>query len=306
MRAVIYPAFSTDLSTLTVTERPRPKLGPSAVLIEVKAAGVNPVDWKVMAGGLDGLIDTVFPVIPGWDVAGVVAGVGPDVPEFVVGDEVIAYARKDTVGGGTFAELVAVPAVSVAAKPATLTFAQAAGLPLAGGTALRTLDAIRVRAGDTVLVHAAAGGVGAFAVQIATARGARVIGTASETNHEYLRGLGADPVSYGAGLAERVRAIAPDGVDAVADFVGGQLDTTLAVLAADGRHASVADPSVQEHGGRWIWVRPDGAETARLAALAEDGKLSVDIAQTFGLDGVAEAFALSQSGHVRGKLIIVP
>ncbi|MDN5805343.1 MAG: NADP-dependent oxidoreductase, partial [Microlunatus sp.] len=298
--------FSTDLGTLTVTERPRPKLGPSAVLIEVKAAGVNPVDWKVMAGGLDGLIDTVFPVIPGWDVAGVVAGVGPDVPEFVVGDEVIAYARKDTVGGGTFAELVAVPAVSVAAKPATLTFPQAAGLPLAGGTALRTLDAIRVRGGDTVLVHAAAGGVGAFAVQIATARGARVIGTASETNHEYLRGLGSDPVSYGAGLAERVRAIAPDGVDAVADFVGGQLDTTLAVLAADGRHASVADPSVQEHGGRWIWVRPDGAETARLAALAEDGKLSVDIAQTFGLDGVAEAFELSQSGHVRGKLIIVP
>jgi len=306
MRAVTYPAYSTDLSTLVVGERPEPKVAPSAVLIEVKAAAVNPVDWKLMAGGLDGLMDSVFPVIPGWDVAGVVAAVGPDTPELAIGDEVIAYARKETNSGGTFAEYVAVPASAVARKPSTLSFEQAAGLPLAGGTALRTLDALQVSGGDTVLIHAAAGGVGSLAVQIAVARGARVIGTASPANHDYLRALRVEPVAYGDGLVERVRALAPSGVDAVADFVGGQLETSLAVLADGGRLASVADPGVIDHGGRWIWVRPDGTETARLAALADEGNLSVEVAQTLGLDGVAQAFALSQSGHVRGKLIIVP
>lgn len=306
MRAVTYPAYSTDLSTLVVGERPKPKVAPSAVLIEVKAAAVNPVDWKVMAGGLDGLLDSVFPVVPGWDVAGVVAAVGPDTPEFAAGDEVIAYARKEVNGGGTFAEYVAVPASSVATKPTTLSFEQAAGLPLAGGTALRTVDALRLTEGDTLLIHAAAGGVGSFAVQIAVARGARVIGTASEANHEFLRGLGAEPVVYGAGLVERIKVLAPDGVSAAADFVGGQLDTSLAVLADAGRLASVADPGVIEHGGRWIWVRPDGTQTARLAALADEGRLTVEVSQTFGLDGVADAFALSRSGHVRGKLVIVP
>jgi NADPH:quinone reductase-like Zn-dependent oxidoreductase len=306
MRAVTYPAYSTDLATLRVEDRPTPKVAPSCVLVEVKAAAVNPVDWKLMAGGLSGLMDAVFPVVPGWDVAGVVAAVGPDTPEFAVGDEVIAYARKEVASGGTFAELVAVPVTAVARKPVSLSFEQAAGLPLAGGTALRTLDAIGVDAGDTVLVHAAAGGVGGFAVQIAAARGARVIGTASQTNHDYVRSLGGEPVSYGDGVVERIRALAPEGVDAVADFVGGQLEVSLAVLREGGRLASVADPSVTQHGGRWIWVRPDGTETARLAALVDQGRLTVEVAATFGLEGVAEAFALSQSGHVRGKLIIVP
>jgi NADPH:quinone reductase-like Zn-dependent oxidoreductase len=306
MRAVTYPAYSEDLSTLEVREIDDPKVGPGAVLIEVRAAGVNPVDWKVMAGGLDGMLDAVFPVVPGWDVAGTVVAVGPDTPEFSVGDEVMAYARKDVVHGGTFAELVTAPAWSVAHKPASLTWEQAGGLPLAGGTALRTLDVLEVGEGDTVLVHAAAGGVGSLAVQIAAARGARVIGTASEGNHDFVRALGAEPVAYGDGVVERVRGLAPEGVDAVADFVGGQLDTTLAVLAEGGRHASVADPSVAEHGGRWVWVRPLGSETARLADLADAGHLQVEVSQTFGLDGVAKAFALSQEGHTRGKVVIVP
>lgn len=306
MRAVTYPAFSEDVTTLQVVDAPPPKVGPGSVLVEVRAAGVNPVDWKVMAGGLDGLMDTVFPVIPGWDVAGVVVAVGLDTPEFAIGDEVMAYARKDTVHGGTFAELVAVPAWSVAHKPASLTWEQAGGLPLAGGTALRTLDVLGVGEGDTVLVTAAAGGVGSLAVQIARARGARVIGTASEANHDFVRRLGAEPVAYGDGVVDRVRALAPDGVDAVADFVGGHLETTLAVLAPDGRHASVADGSVAEHGGHVVWVRPLGSETARLAALADEGRLTVEVARTFGLDEVAEAFALSRQGHTRGKLVVVP
>lgn len=306
MRAAVYDRYTDNPDDLEVRDVAEPKVFPGSVLIEVRAAGVNPVDWKLMAGFLDPRIDAMFPVIPGWDVAGVVIGLGFDTPEFRIGDEVLAYARKDVLGAGTFAERVAVPVTAVARKPVALSWEQAAGLPLAGGTALRTIDALGDIAGRTVLVHAASGGVGSLAVQIAVARGAHVIGTASERNHEYLRGLGAEPVSYGDGLADRVRAAAHGPVDAVADFAGGQLETTLAVLRDGGHHASVADSSVSEHGGRYIWVRPDGAETERLVELVERGQLTIEIAGTFPLSGVSEAFRASQSRHTRGKLVIVP
>ena len=306
MRAATYSAYAADNSLLTVGEVPDPKVGPGQVLIEVRAAGVNPVDWKVMAGGLDGMMDTVFPVIPGWDVAGVVRGAGPDTPEFSAGDEVMAYARKDVVQAGTFAQLVAVSARDVAHKPAGLDWPQAGGLPLAGLTALRCLDALDVGPRDSLLVHAAAGGVGSMAVQIARARGARVIGTASERNHDYVRSLGAEPVAYGDGLADRVRALAPDGVTTVLDGHGGQLDVTLAVLAEGGRHVSIADPEAGRAGGRWIWVRPDGAKLAELAGLVDQGALTVEVAETFALADVAKAFDLSRTGRVRGKVVIVP
>lgn len=306
MRAAVYDNYTRDPDDVTVREVAEPKLFPGSVLVEVKAAGVNPVDWKAMAGYLDSIITPIFPVIPGWDVAGVVVAVGPDTPEYAVGDEVMAYARKDMLADGTFAERVAVPARSVARKPAGLSWEQAGGLPLAGATALRVLDSLGDLDGATLLVHGAAGGVGSLAVQIAVARGARVIGTASEPNHEYLRSLGAEPVTYGDGVADRILSVAGGPVDAVADFVGGQLDTTLAVLRDGGRHASIADGSVEEHGGRYIWVRPDGAELDRLAELVDRGQLTVEVAQTFPLEGVADAFRASASGHTRGKLVIVP
>lgn len=306
MRAVVYDRYSQDLDALEVREVPEPKLPPASVLVEVRAAGVNPVDWKVMAGGLDALMPTQFPVIPGWDVAGVVVAVGLDTPEFAVGDEVMAYARKDTVSAGTFAKRVAVPISAVARKPASLSWEEAGALPLAGGTALRSIDALGDLDGRTVLIHGAAGGVGGFAVQIAAARGAKVIATASERNHDYIRSLGGEPTSYGEGLAERVRELSGRLVDAVADFAGGQLEVTLDVLSDGGVHVSTADPSVTQHGGRYIWVRPDGSQTARLAELVDEGLLRVEVAETFPLDGVADAFAASQSGHTRGKLVIVP
>lgn len=309
MRATTYSAYATDNSTLSVGDQPDPKVAPGSVLIEVKAAGVNPVDWKIMAGYLDPIMTATFPVVPGWDVAGVVRAVGPDTPEFRAGDEVYAYARKEVVHGGTFAELVAVPAEGVALKPKSLSFEEAGGVPLAGLTALRALRSVGISpdgAGKTVLVHGGAGGVGSFAVQIARAAGARVIATASTKNHAYLNELGAEPVTYGDGLIDRVRAAAPDGVDAVVDFVGGVQDQTLAVLASGGRHASVADSSVVEHGGDYVWVRPSHEGLTFLAALADDGKLGVTVARTFGLDGVGDAFDLSRAGHTRGKLVIVP
>ena len=306
MRAAVYDAYTENFDDITVRELPDPKLPPASVLIEVRAAGVNPVDWKLVGGHLDPVMPTQFPVTPGWDVAGVVVGLGFDTPEFSIGDEVVAYARKDVLGGGTFAEKVAVPVRAVAPKPKSLSWEQAGGLPLAGGTALRTLESLGDLEGRTVLIHGASGGVGSFAVQIAKAAGARVIGTASETNHDYLRGLGAEPVTYGDGLVERVLEAADGKVDGVADFVGGVLDDTLAVLTEGGPHASVADPSVAEHGGRYIWVRPDGSETARLGLLVDEGKLTVDVAGTYGLDDVPQAFKDSATGHVRGKLVIVP
>ena len=304
MKAQTYQQYG-DTSVLELTDQPMPKVGPGEVLVKVKAAGINPVDWKVMSGGLDSMMTVQFPAAPGWDVAGVVVGKGFDTPSVSEGDEVIAYARKDWVHGGTFAELVAVPVRAAARKPDALSWEVAGGLPLTGLTALRTLRTLNVTDGDTVLIHGAAGGVGRLAVQLARLLGATtVIGTASEANHERLRELGATPITYGDGLADRVRDLAPEGVNAVADFVGGNLDDTLAVLAEGGRHASVADPSVEQHGGHWIWVRPDASELQWLADLAGRGDLVVDIAGTYELDQLAEAFKRSQEGHVAGKLVI--
>ena len=176
-------------------------------LIRVRAAGINPVDWKILAGYLDPIMHVHFPLIPGWDVAGVVEAVGADATEFAVGDEVVGYVRKDHLQHGTFAELVAAPVRTLARKPASLSWTEAAGLPLAGLTALQALRRVGVTAGDTVLVHGAAGGVGSLGVQVAVALGARAIGTASERNHEFLTSLGAEPAAYGDGLADRVRAL---------------------------------------------------------------------------------------------------
>jgi NADPH:quinone reductase-like Zn-dependent oxidoreductase len=298
-----YDAYGSD-DVLALRELPDPKVGPGEVRIRVRRAGVNPVDWKVMSGGLDGLMDAVFPVVPGWDVAGVVEAVGIDSPEFEVGDEVVAYARKDVVHGGTFAELVTMSVRGVALKSSAMSWDEAGGLPLAGLTALQTLDRLVVSASDTVLIHGGAGGVGALAVQIAKARGARVVATASPANHEFLSDLGATPVAYGDGAAERIREIAPDGVDVVADFVGGVLDVTTAVLAPGGRHASIADASVLEAGGSWFWVRPSAEGLAELGRLAEAGQLTVPVAEVLPLEQLAQAFARSREGHVRGKLVL--
>jgi NADPH:quinone reductase-like Zn-dependent oxidoreductase len=294
-----------DSSVLAIADVPDPKVGPGEVRIRVRTSSVNPVDWKVMSGGLDSLMDAWFPVIPGWDVAGVVESVGVDAPEFHVGDEVMAYARKDVLHGGTCAELVTMSVRGVARKPAGLSWDQAGGLPLTGLTALQTLDRLGLEPGETLLIHGAAGGVGTAAVQIAHARGVRVIGTASTANHGFLASLGADSaVDYGAGLAGRVRALAPRGVDAVADFVGGVLETTLAVLGPGGRHASVADSAVLGAGGQWIWVRPDARGLITLAELVDAGQLTVPVASVFAMDRLAEAFTLSQQGHTRGKIVI--
>lgn len=289
---------------LGLTEQPRPKVGPGEVLVAVRAASVNPVDWKVMSGGLDALMDVRFPVVPGWDVAGVVEEVGIDTPEVAVGDEVIAYARKDYVHGGTFAELVTVPVRAVAPKPTSLGWEEAASLPLAGLTALQSLERVGTGEGDVVLIHGAGGGVGSFGVQIARALGARVIGTASAEQHDRIRDLGAEPVAYGNGEVAAIKALAPEGVHVVADFVGGTLDVTRQVAAEGARIVSIADPDVIGAGGQWVWARPDGPGLTRLASMVDGGTVRVDVEQTYLLEELPEAFARSQGGRVRGKLAV--
>lgn len=283
-----------------------PKVGPDAVLVKVRAAAVNPVDWKCRAGYLDPVLDTVFPVVPGWDVSGVVVQPGVAVSEFAAGDEVIGYVREDFLSRGTFAEYVAAPVRSLARKPRNLTWEEAAGLPLTGLTAYQVLNRVlRVGRGETVLVHAAAGGVGSIAVQLARHVGARVIGTASEANHDFVRSLGGEPVTYGEGLAERVRGLAPEGVDAVFDTIGGDtLKVSAQLLAPEGRLASIADGEVVGYGGVYFFVRPDAEDLTRLAELAEQGVVSVHVSETFPLERAADAHRLSEQGRTRGKIVV--
>jgi NADPH:quinone reductase-like Zn-dependent oxidoreductase len=305
MRAALIREFG-DPSVVETAEVDDPLVGPDTVLVSVRAAGVNPVDWKVIAGGLRGAFPHHLPLIPGWDVAGVVESVGPAVTEVAPGDRVLAYARKDHVQNGTFAEKVAVPVRAVAKIPNGLGFAPAAALPLAGLTAEQLLDAVEVSKADTVLVHNAAGGVGSFAVQLAAMRGARVIGTASLARHDYVRSLGGEPVEYGDGLVQRVRDIATEGVDVALDLVGGEaLSVTPEVLASGGRVASVIDPvQVAELGGRYVFVRPDADMLDRLARHVADGQVRVEVAETFPLERAAEALARNREGHTRGKIVV--
>ncbi|NNH71040.1 NADP-dependent oxidoreductase [Nocardia uniformis] len=304
MKAIIANSYG-DPGSLELGELPEPKVGPDQVLIRVKAAGVNPVDWKVLAGYLDPIMYVHFPLVPGWDVAGVVEKLGEDVPEFQVGDEVMGYVRRDEVQHGTYAEFVSAPARTLARKPASLSWQQAAGLPLAGLTAYRSLQRVGLASGETVLVHGASGGVGSLAVQIAVAQGARVIGTASERNHDFLRSLGAEPVTYGDGLGDRVRALAPEGVDAAVDFAGsGVIDVSQELLRDRTRVASIADGEARAKGAHVVWVRPDAADLTALADLADAGKLTVPVDTVLPLAEAAEALSLSQKGRARGKIVL--
>ncbi|MEU6663473.1 NADP-dependent oxidoreductase [Streptomyces sp. NPDC046821] len=304
MKAVTLDAYGGP-EALRLTDLPDPKVAPGEVLIRVRAAGVNPVDWKLAQGGLDPLLETHFPLIPGWDVAGVVERVGFDVEEYAPGDEVFGYIRKDAVQFGAYAELVSAHVRMLARKPATLTWEQAAGIPLAGLTAYQAIKRVGVGAGDTVLVHAAAGGVGSLGVQIAVALGARVIGTSSAHNHDFVRELGAEPVAYGPGLENRVTELAPEGIDGALDFFGGDaVDTSLRLLTRPDRLASITNAEATAKGGHYVWVRPDATDLAELAGLADAGKLAVHVDRVLPLGEAAEAWRLNADGHTRGKLVL--
>jgi NADPH:quinone reductase-like Zn-dependent oxidoreductase len=304
VRGVAYDRFG-DEDVLTLRDDlPEPPVGPDTVLVRTHAAGVNPVDIGIRGGHLAGLFPHHFPIIPGWDLAGVVERVGPAVVDFAPGDEVFGYLRRDDVQWGTAAEFVPAPQRCLAAKPESLSFAEAGALPLAGLTAYQALtEVLDVGEGDRVLVHRASGGVGFCAVQIAVALGAHVIGTASPKNHGFLTDAGAAEVfDYAAGP---ISGQLSEPVDAVLDLVGGDtLADAPAQVRDPARIASVVDPGVLELGGRYVFVRPDSHDLEELARMADAGQLRVPIAKAFPLEQTADAQRLVAEGHVRGKVVV--
>ncbi|MFJ9174892.1 NADP-dependent oxidoreductase [Streptomyces sp. NPDC102360] len=302
-RAVTFSEYGGP-EVLRVMERPLPTPGPGEVRLSVRAAGVNPLDWKIRSGAAASFMPVEFPVVPGGDVAGVVDALGPQVTELAIGDEVLG-----SIGFGGCAEAAVADAAALTRKPAAVSWEVAAALPIAANTALHALDELKLREGETIVIDGAAGGVGTVAVQLARVRGAHVIGTAREANHAYLRSLGATPVEYGAGLADRLRSLAPQGVDAALDASGrGSLPDLLEVAGGPGRVVTIADFSAAEHGVRMLSADTEGAgqRIAAAADLAERGALTVPIAGTYALEEVAQAHRVSEQGHVRGKLIVLP
>ncbi|MGY1692045.1 NADP-dependent oxidoreductase [Geodermatophilus sp. SYSU D01105] len=304
MRGAAYHRFG-DLDVLSVRDDlPDPPVGPDTVLVRVHAAGVNPVDMAIRQGFLVGAFPHHFPIVPGWELSGVVEAAGPAVVDVRAGDEVFGYVRRDDVQWGAMAELVPAPQRCLAHKPASLSFAEAGALPLAGLTAYQALtEVLDVGEGDRVLVHRAAGGVGFNAVQIAVALGAHVVGTASPRNHGFLRDAGvAEVLDYSAGP---ISAQLSEPVDAVLDLVGGDTLADAPQQVRDrARIASVVDPAVNEMGGRYVFVRPDTHDLEELGRMADAGQLRVPIARAFPLEQVADAQALVAEGHVRGKVVV--
>jgi NADPH:quinone reductase-like Zn-dependent oxidoreductase len=300
MRALQYTVYGGP-EVLEWAEAPDPHAGPGQIRIAVRAASVNPIDWKAFTGAMSGGEPMAGTGYLGSDAAGVVDEVGQGVTGVAVGDEVFGRGRN------TQAEYALLD--SWAAKPPSIDWAVAAAAGVAGETSERGLRLLDVKAGDTLFVDGGAGGVGAATVQMALGRGARVIASASEANHDYLREIGATPVRYGQGVAERVRAAAGGPVDAVFDVAGKTPVEDLISLAPEPSQVlSIANFAAGKAGAR---VTGGGADSRPMEALAlvadllAQNKLVIKV-QTFPFDRAAEAYRISQGGHVRGKLVLIP
>ena len=300
MRALQFSAYGGP-EVLQWAEAPDPHAGPGQIRITVRAASVNPIDWKLFTGVLSGGQPMVGTGYLGSDAAGVVDEVGEGVTGIAVGDDVF--------GKGRHAEAEYAVLDSWAAKPASIDWAVAAAAGVAGETAERGLRLLDVKAGDTLFIDGGAGGVGAVAVQIALARGARVIASASEANQDYLREIGAIPVLYGEGVADRVRNAAGGSADAVFDVVGKTPVDELISLAPDpAKVVTIANFAAGEAG---VQVTGGGADSRAPEALAEvadllaQNKIVIKV-QTFPVTRAAEAYRISLNGHVRGKLVLIP
>jgi NADPH:quinone reductase len=315
MSAVVMATAYGGPEVLTVVDRPVAEPGPGEARIEVRACGVNPVDYKLYSGAMGG-DPARLPLSLGFEAAGVVTAVGPGTAglagPIAVGDEVIAYR----VSGAYAAELIA-PAQALIPKPHALGWPEASGLMLAGATAWHALAATSVASGNTLLVHGAAGGVGLTAVQLAVARGATVIGTAQPARHDLLRGLGAVPVTYGDGLADRVRVAAPQGIDAALDLVGTDeaIDVSAELVADRRRIATIAAPRRGLELGMQVLGGGPGADPGtelrnaarpELARLAAAGTIRVLVSQTFPLESAAAAHRAIAGGHTLGKIALIP
>jgi NADPH:quinone reductase len=311
---VFAPAFGGP-DVLSVADVPTPGPGPGEARITVRAAGVNPVDYKTYSGTM-GADPARLPIRLGSEASGVVTEVGPDAVgpagPVAVGDEVIGFRLS-----GAYAAEVVAPASALVPKPPVLTWEQAAGLMLTGATAWHLLAATDVHKGDTVLIHGGAGGVGVMAVQLAVRRGADVVATASPARHSFLRELGASAVTYGPGLAERVRAAAPGGVDVALDLAGTDeaVDVSLDLVADRERIATIVAVGRGRQAGIKVLGGGPGADPGteirsaarpELARLAGDGSLRVFVSRTFPLADAAAAHRSIMTGHTTGKIALIP
>ena len=306
MKAVCIYAYGGP-GALVYEDAPLPHPGDGEVLVRVHAAGVNPVDWKIREGHLKEMLHHTLPLVLGWDVSGVVEALGANTTRLRVGDEV--FSRPDISRDGAYAEFIAIRESEIALKPKSLDHIHAAALPLAGLTAWQTLfDAGGLSSGQRVLIHAAAGGVGSLAVQLAKWKGAHVIGTASKRNHEFLRKLGVDQVvDY---TTERFEEVVQP-VDVVLDTVGGDTqERSWKVLKPGGILVSVVSPPSAEaasaHGVRqaFVFIKPSAPQLAEIAKLASDEKLKAIVETVLPLSDATRAQELSQRGHTRGKIVL--
>jgi NADPH:quinone reductase-like Zn-dependent oxidoreductase len=305
MKAVRFDEYG-GVDVLEVRDVEDPVPGPGEVLVAVKAAGINPGEISIREGLLHARFPATFPSGEGTDLAGVVQAQGDGVRGFTIGDEVLGWTEERA----SHAELVAVPEDQLTAKPAGVSWEVAGSLFVAGLAAYASVDAVAPKAGETVVVSAAAGGVGSVAVQLAKRTGATVIGLAGEHNHEWLRSHDIIPVAYGDGQEERIRAATPSGVDAFIDtFGGGYVDLAIELGVAPARINTIADFEAVERLG----VQSQGTHAlataeilAELAGMVADGTLEITIARTFPLADVRDAFRELAARHIHGKIVLLP
>jgi NADPH:quinone reductase-like Zn-dependent oxidoreductase len=312
MRAIAEEKFGGSIALMDL---PVPEIGPGEVLIRVRAAGVNPFDWKVADGALEGERKHRFPLILGFDAAGVIERVGAGVTELAEGDEVYGYLFKPVMGGGSYAEYVSAPASIVARKPESVGFAESAALPTPGLAAMDLMDAVDLREGETVLVVGATGGVGSYAVQLAARRGARVIATARRANETFVREFGAaETIDHTReDLVEAVLVAHPDGIEAIIDVASDReaLGHIAGLVKKGGRVASsvyAADAgglTGRDIRAAKVSMQPDARRLRELARLVDAGEISVRLARAFPLERAPEALEESRLGHVRGKLVLL-
>jgi NADPH:quinone reductase-like Zn-dependent oxidoreductase len=314
MKAIAIHEFG-GRDKLQLMDLPLPEMKEHEILVKVRAAGINPVDWKIREGYLKDLFTHEFPVILGWDAAGVVEGVGNGVTRFKQGDEIFAYCRKPIVRGGAYAEYIALEEAHAADKPENITFEEAASIPLAALTAYQSIfDAAKLQPEETILIHAAAGGVGGFGVQLAKDHGAVVWATASGRNKKYVQDLGASQVvdytqvNFGDAVLSRY----PDGVDVVFDCVGGEvLHKSAEVIKEGGRLITIVDDPTglarNDIHKEFVFVAPNTAQLSDLARMVEQGRLKTHLSQvfSFGLEEARKAHELSESMHTQGKMVLV-
>ncbi|MFC8453806.1 NADP-dependent oxidoreductase [Kitasatospora sp. NPDC057223] len=301
MKAIVFDTFG-GAEVLHEAELAIPRPGPGQVRVRVQAVGVNPVDGKIRSGVMEAVFPTTLPAVPGGEIAGVVDAVGEGVDGLKEGDEVLGWS--DT---GSYAQYALASAAVLAPKPAGLDWAHAAALPVAGDGAERVLDLLHVTAGETLLIHGASGALGTVAVQLAVARGARVLGTAGPANQEYVTSLGGTALVYGEDLVERVRALAPEGVDAVFDAAGkGALEDSITLRGGTDRIVTTADFRAGELGVVFAEgpQRRSATRLAELARQAADGTLVTTVGATYPLAEAAEAQRASDRGHNRGKIVL--